>query len=226
MGIFYKIQNIGNSVTEKMKDDEIISCVLELVTLSYRIKSSLSLYKNTTKNLGPNEEKNDEYHENIDTLIIACEHMGINLQKLCEIQGRLRHMLRNMDKKNLDASLEPSWRKIESSRTKLRKFRNSLVHSRDQSINWKPRPDLDPSLQIQMDVVICAHAAIYYALGILRNLTPELQYKIESLLKQINQYEVNYDFWYQLPKAEDISKKILDETNFLLKKHGYHKTSC
>ena len=213
-------------MSEKMNSDEIKSCLLELDALGYRITSSLSIFKDIVKELNPRTVKNKDFNEKSVTIKIMWEYMEINVFKLCEIHdSSIGRMLMSLDEKDLETSLKPSWEKIKDNQLKLKEFRNLLSHSQKPSGDWKLFTDLDPTLNIQTDLITCAHTAIYYIAGILRNL-PDLYGNAQYDLKQRdNQNKIDYSLSYELLDAEETSKKILEETNSLLKKHGYCKTA-
>ena len=213
-------------MTEKMNPDEIKLCILELDALGYRITSSLSIFKDIIKKLDPRTVKNKDFNERFATIKIMWEYMEINVFKLCEIHDTsIGRMLMSLDKKNLETSLKPSWGKIKDIQPKLKEFRNLLTHSQKPSGDRKLFTDLDPSLQIQTDLITCAHTAIYYIGGILENI-PDLHKNAQDYIEQRdNQKEINYNPGYELLDAEETSKKILEETNSLLEKNGYCKTS-
>ena len=213
-------------MTEKMNSNEIKSCILELDALGYRITSSLSIFKDIIKELDQKKGKNKDFNERFATIKILWEYMEINVFKLCEIHNTsIGRMLMSLDEKNLETSLKPSWEKIKDNQLKLKEFRNLLSHSQKPSGDWKLFTDLDPTLNIQTDLITCAHTAIYYIAGILRNL-PDLYGDAQYDLKQRdNQNKIDYDLGYGLSDAEKTSKKILEETNSLLEKNGYCKTS-
>ena len=147
----------------KMTKDEINSCMMELATVEYRLKNSLSQFKKTIKNIGPKENK-PEYYEKIDTLRINCEYMIINLHRLCEIHdSRIVWMLADLDKMKLEVALKPAWDKIGENQKKINLLWMALVDLKLLDSSGLPAQDckqytgVDPTRQFQGSVITCAH---------------------------------------------------------------------
>lgn len=104
---------------------------------------------------------------------------------------------------------------------KIRVFRHSLAHSKEQANNYVSFIDIDPNyLKTQTKIIISANAAIFYISGIFENLSD--LYDASRIL--FNQKISQIKLWHpdeEIKNAKQEAIDILTKTNDNLRKNGY-----
>lgn len=201
------------------------ACFIELNALGYRISGALDLLTQHGNEL-PLTNIEAMAHTNLhkDKFIVKSmwDYLVLNLFKLIEIHDSiLGKILNDNDATELEKCLEPSWEVIKDIEVKIRVFRHSIAHSKEQSNNYVSFMDMDPDYyQTQTKIIVAAGAAVFYICGIFENmryLYDNSRISFKTILGKIKEWPPHEE----IGNAHHEITKILKQTNQNLTNSGY-----